>query len=374
MLCHFLEAFKTLEDKAAGVTRKFVLHEDLDGTTYDVELPLTSNADSEELRENLGLPAYIDLDYFPMNSAMVTLWAAVNAPKLHEFYPKAYEKRASRKPIAALLFGGAAVKIHCKSANAGGTLARAIHDTDFIVSKKQGLSFFKLLLNMDRAFGTQYKSFLTSNDKRFNAWRHGERYRLTTINGISEDGTPTLTVVDLLCDSINLRHRVEVKDMFKLYRENLYTIGLECLLLSKAQFIFDLPKEQLGALRECGQDYRILPYPYYAEDKLVIGMEEKDVKDVCAVFLDHDNGKGAEKIDSKAMRRILGRDKKFALTVTLNLSNLLEKQDALGKWMSKSEVSKVTDRIEALLKELPTVDKKWDKPWWNTAVETPVIE
>jgi len=42
--------------------------------------------------------------------------------------------------------------------------------------------------------------------------------------------------------------------------------------------------------------------------------------------------------------------------------------------MSKSEVSTVTDRIKALLKELPIVDKKWDKPWWNTAVETPIIE
>ncbi len=363
-----------MDDKAARVTRRFVLCEDLDGTAYDVELPLTSNVDPEELRESLGLPSYVDLDYFPMRSAMVTLWAAVNAPGLHELYPKAFAKRVSKKPIAALLFGGAAVKIHCKSANAGGALARTIHDTDFIVPKKQGLSFYKLLLNMDEAFGTQYKSFLTTNDKRFNAWRHGERYRLTTINGITEDGTPTLTVVDLLCDSIDLRHKVNVKGMFKLYRENLYTIGLECLLLSKAQFIFDLPKEQLEELMEFGQDYRVLPCLYYAEDKVVIGMEEKDIKDVCAVFLDHANGKGVEEIDSSRMRKILGRDKKFALTVTLNLKNLVERQDMLRRWLSKSEASTVTDRIEAVLKELPIVDKKWDKPWWNTAVETPVIE
>jgi hypothetical protein len=46
----------------------------------------------------------------------------------------------------------------------------------------------------------------------------------------------------------------------------------------------------------------------------------------------------------------------------------------LGKWMSKSEASIVTDRVSSLLKELPVIDKKWNKPWWNTAVETPVIE
>jgi hypothetical protein len=366
--------FETENEHVADASKKFVLYQDLDGTTYDVELPLTSNVDPEELRERLGLPSYIDLNYFPMRSAMVTLWAAVNAPKLHELYPHAFEKRVSKKPIPALLFGGGAVKIRCKSANAGGALARTIHDTDFIVPKKQGLDFYKLLLNMDTAFGTQYKSFLTKNDRRFNAWRHGERYRLTTINGITKEGIPTITVVDLFCDCIDLRHRVEVKDVFKRYRENLYTIGLECLLLSKAQFIFDMPKEKIEELKEYGQDYRILPYPYYAEDKIVIGMEEKDMKDVCAVFLDHKIGRGAEEIDSHKMKKVLRKDKKFASTVTLNLRNLAERRDTLKKWMAKSEVSTVVDRAETLLRDLPKVDKKWDKPWWNTAVETPVIQ
>jgi len=366
--------FTTGKESIAGLPKKFVLYEDLDGTIYNVELPLTSNVDPEELKEALGLPSYIDLNYFPMKSAMVTLWAAVNAPRLHESYPHAFEKRVSKEPIPALLFGGAAVKIHCKSANAGGTLARAIHDTDFIVPKKQGLSFYRLLLNMDKAFGTQYRSFLTKNDKRFNAWRHGERYRLTTINGITEKGLPTITVVDLFCNSIDLRHKVKVKDMFKRYRENLYTIGVECLLLSKAQFIFDMPKERVDELKEYGHDCRILPHPNYAEDKIIIGMEEKDMKDICAVFLDHEIGRGAEEIDSQKIKKVLQKDKKFALTVTLNLRNLVERQNTLKKWMSKNEVSTVTDRLEALLKELPTVDKKWNKPWWNTAVETPVIQ
>ena len=179
---------------------------------------------------------------------------------------------------------------------------------------------------------------------------------------------------DLFCDCIDLRHKVEVKDVFERYKENLYTIGLEHLLLSKAQFILDMPKERMEELKQCGQDYRILSYPYYAEEKIIVGMEDKDTKDVCAVFLDHEIGAGAEKIDSQRMRKILEKDKKLALTVTLNLKNLVEKSDVLRKWMAKNEVSTITDRIGTLLKELPTVDKKWDKPWWNTAVETPIIE
>jgi hypothetical protein len=103
-------------------------------------------------------------------------------------------------------------------------------------------------------------------------------------------------------------------------------------------------------------------------------MEEKDTKDMCAVFLDHEVGVGAEKINSQKMRKIFEGDKKLGLTVTLNLRNLAEKPEVLRKWLSEGEVSIVTEGIMVLLKELPVIDKKWDKPWWNTAVETPVIE
>jgi hypothetical protein len=356
--------------------KKSVLYEDMYGTVYDVDLPLTSTVDPLELRRNLGVPAYVDLNYYPMKSAMVVLWASVNAPKLHELYPSAFEKKVSDKPIPALLFGGAAVKIHCQSANGTGSLARAIKDTDFIVPKKQGINFFKLLLNMDKAFGTMYGSFATANDRRFNTWRYGERYRLTTINGITADGLPMITVLDLFCDRINLRHRVEVKDLslFERYKENLYTVGLEGLLLSKGQFIFDMPKETTEELKQKGQEYRILSYPYFAKDRIIIGMEEKDLKDVAAIFLDHDIGKGKEKIDAQVMRKAFEKDKKLALTVTLNLKTLLERPATLAKWLSRNEAAAVTSKIEALFKEMPKVENKWDKPWWDTEVETPIIQ
>jgi hypothetical protein len=46
----------------------------------------------------------------------------------------------------------------------------------------------------------------------------------------------------------------------------------------------------------------------------------------------------------------------------------------MEKWMSKSEASSVVEKIQAVLNASPRIDKKWDKPWWNTAVETPLIE
>lgn len=352
---------------------KALLYQDVDGTTYEVELPLTSSVDPEALRNELGVPSYVDMDYFPMKSALVTIWAALKAPELHKLYPNAFEKRVNEKPIPVLLFGGAAVKIRCEHANGTSPLSRKIKDTDFIVPRKQGADFYKLLLNMDRAFGTQYKSFSTKSDRLFSALRHGERYRIRTINGVTEEGFPTVTVMDILCDSISLRHKVDVREAFAECRENLYTIGLEHLILSKAQFIMDFPKERLKELKEFKQEFRILPYSDYAADNVVLGMEEKDVRDVCAIFFDHSVGNEKEEINPEKIRRVLERDEKFALTVTLNLRNLVEKPWMLETWVKKSEAATVVDRIQMLLERLPKVDKKWNKPWWNTAVETPLI-
>jgi hypothetical protein len=233
-----------------------------------------------------------------------------------------------------------------------------------------------LLLGLGKAFGTMYTSFATANDRRFNTWRYGERYRLTTINGVMGDGTPTLTVLDIFCDRITLRHRVEIKDigLFERYKENLYTVGLEGLLLSKGQFIFDMPKETAEELKQKNQEYRILPYPDFAKDRIIIGMEDKDLKDVAAIFLDHEVGDGAGKINAQVMRKAFEKDNKLALSVTLNVKNLLERPEILAKWLPEQEAATVRNRIAELFKELPNVDKKWDRPWWDTEVETPIIQ
>jgi hypothetical protein len=357
-----------------GTSSTIVLYEEIDGTRHEVNLPLTSNVNIREMAEELGLPEYIDLQYLPMQSAIVTLWACAKAPELHKLYPDTFEKRICDKPIPALLFGGGAIKILCAHANGTGLLARKINDTDFIVPKKFGSNFLKVLVNMDRAFGTQFKFFKTQGDVAFNAMRQGRRYRVRTINGVTEEGLPTVTRVDIFCDSIDLRHKIEVKE-FERDRENLYTIGLEPLILSKCQFIMDTSKDDLGSLQEAAQEYRLLPYDHYSPDRIIVGMEERDVRDVCAIFLDHPIGQGPEKIDPSKMLRNMqafsGVDKKLSLTVTLNLRNLVERTEFLTRWLGENEIVTVSERITELLQHLPKVEEKWAKPWWNTAVETP---
>jgi hypothetical protein len=353
---------------------KAVLYQEADGAKYEVDLPLTSSVNVQEMMAELRMPSYVDLEYFPMRNAIGVIWASQKADCIHKMYPRAFEKQISNKPIPALMFGGAAMKICCEHSNGKGGLSRTIKDADFIVPKSQGSSFCKLLLGIERAFGTQFKYFRTKGDLLFNAMRQGERYRVRTVNGVTEEGLPTVTVLDIFCDSIDLRHKIEVKDAFDRPRENLFTIGLEYLILSKAQFIMDLPKTDLHLLEEHGQAFRVLPYQWYSPDKVVLGMEEKDAKDVYAIFLDHSIGAEKGEINSDKLRKILEKDKKLALTVTLNLQNLVSKPSLIEKWLEKSEVSTVLGRMQSLLNVLPKIDKKWNKPWWNTAVETPLIQ
>jgi predicted nucleic acid-binding protein len=360
-------------DSGKGEPGKAVLYQEIDGAKTEVGLPLTSLVDVNRMMNDLDLPSYVDLEYFPMRTAIAMIWASQNAHEIHRLYPQAYEKKVNSKPISALLFGGGAMKVHCEHSNGGQALSRAIKDVDVIVPRSQGSSFCKLLLNMDKAFGTQFKFFRTKGDAFFNAMRQGQRYRIRTINGVTENGLPTVTVLDVFCDRIDLRHRIEVKDSFERCRDNLYTIGLECMLMSKCQFITDASKTDVRLLTEHGQEFRVLPYDRYSPEKAVLGMEEKDVKDVCAVFLDHPIGQGKEEINPDKMRQVLGKDKKLGLTVTLNLQNMKDRTGLLQRWLTNNEATIVVDRLQTLLDALPKIEKKWDKPWWNTAVETPII-
>lgn len=353
---------------------KAILYQEPGGATYEVDLPLTSLVNIKEITSDLGLPSYIDLEYYPLRVAIVTIWASQKAPDLHKLYPHIFEKQVDKKPIPALLFGGGAMKVYCEHSNGKGALSRSIKDVDFIVPKNQGTNFCKMLLKMDKAFGTQYTYFRTKGDLLFNAMRQGQRYRVRTINGINQEGAPTVTVLDIFCDSIDLRHKIEVKDSFQHPKENLYTIGLEYLILSKSQFIMDLSRNDVSLLEKHGQEFRMLPYTWYAPDRIVVGMEEKDIRDVCAIFLDHPIGEARGEINQNKIRKVLEKDKKLALSVTLNLQNMAERTKLLEKWLTTSEITTVVDRIHLLVQVLPKVDKKWDKPWWNTSVETPIVD
>lgn len=358
-----------------GTRMKAVLYRDVSGEEISVDLPLTSTVDVEQLKQEIEFPEYVDMDYFPMRRAVVTIWAAKHAHELHKLYPHLGEKRVEKKPISVLLFGGGGFRLCCPSSNGkGGPFSRDLKDVDITVSKRQATDFYRMLLLLGQICGSKFLHFRTPSDRYFNAMRHGDRYRIRAIDSINPDGTPVPGVMDILCDQIDLRHKVDAREALRNPEANFYTIGLEGLILSKCMFIMEVPEAKVPALKDSGQEHRILNYLHYRPDAVLIGMEEKDIKDVCAAFLDHEIGEGYGEINPRKIADILKRDKKFRKTVRLNLENIVRNEEYLASLgVSAADISTIVERIGATLQSIEQSRERWDKPWWNTDVETPEI-
>jgi len=352
-----------------------LLTEDYDNTKYEVETPLTSKVDYERVRKELGVPEYVDAKSYLLERGLVTIWAAQKPSRLKELSSSPELEKIKDDPIPVLFFGGAAVKLLCKVANnPKSPLCRNIGDIDLIASKKRGNDLYKMLLVLGDICGSRYYHFVTRTDRRFNAMRAGKRYRIRTIDRILGEESLEAGTLDIFIDEIDLRHKLDVKSAFDDPKGHLYTIGPENVLLAKCQYIFDAPKSAYDDLVKYGLEYRILDYPHYKSDKLLIGIEEKDIKDICSIFLDHEIGEAQNAISTNMIKTTLERDKKFALTFRLNLESLLRNEKLLRNMgLTQGSIETALSRANAVLEAVPPVDKKWSNPWWNVDVETPQI-
>jgi len=342
--------------------------------TIKVSLPLESFIDPAQIAEDLNLPSYIDTKSLPIRKMLAVLWASRFAHQWPVMFPDRCAVSPLTSPLELLVFGGAAFKMHCPSSNRpNGPFNRTMGDVDFIVSKKRMKDARGLFLALGKVCGSEYLTYATPSDSMFNKLR-GERLRLHTIKSINEDGEPAVSAVDVLSENIEMRHTLRMSKQLENVEEYMYTIGLENMLLSKLQYICDAPKKSVEELDKSNQSFRILSniYPHYDEKRILIGMEEKDVKDTAALFLDHDLGSGSDQINIDKLSRVLEKDRKFRLTARLNLENLVHHVETLGQFgASSSEVDIIRGRIQRLLDTLPVSDEKFRKPWWNTDLEAP---
>jgi len=352
-----------------------ILFQDYDGTVYELDTPLSRKIDYERVRRELEIPGYVAKEDFHVERGLVTIWAALNANRMKEIFPEGASQKMARESIPVLFFGGAAVRMLCRSAdNPSSPFFRELNDIDLIAPRNRAQDLYKLLLVLSELCGTRYHYFVTRSDRRFNAMRAGKRYRVRTIEKIINDNSVQSGVLDIFTDSVDLRHKVDVRDIFEVSKENLYTVGLHNVLLTKCQYIFDVQASAKEELVRQQLDYRILGYPYYRNDRLLMGIEEKDMRDLCALFLDHEVGEGKENVSMERIRRLLEKDKKFALTFRLNLESILRNEAILRRiGVSSADISKIFSRIQKVLDVTPKVDKKWSNPWWDVDVETPQI-
>lgn len=350
------------------VLQKITFYQEFDGTVHQVEVPISCKVDLQDVRKKLDLPEYIDLSYPAMERAVISIWAGLNAPTL---FPDLTQKKRIDKPISALLIGGGAVKMLSPSANASSApFLRDIHDLDFIVPKNQGSKFVLLLSHLAEVAGTKYHYFLTESDNMFNALRGRRRYRIRALDWVGNN-EPKVTETDIFVEKLQMRHTIHVSQVFDSAHENLYTIGLEKLIISKAQLITDLEKKDSHLLEQAGQTFRILPYDY-RKDRLIVGMEEKDILDVCSLLLDH--CADPHGVSTDKMLDMTRKDEKLLLTIRLNLQNILDRADWLrSKGLTERQITEVHEGVTTILHALPLVKKRWNKPWWNTEIVTPVV-
>jgi hypothetical protein len=253
-------------------------------------------------------------------------------------------------------------------------LCRDIGDIDLIASKKRGQDLYKLLLMLGEVCGSRYYHFITLTDQRFNAMMVGKRYRVRAIDAVLGADEVKSGTVDIFIDGIDLRHKVDVRDSFDDHKSYEYTIGPTNLVLAKCQYILDAPKDTYDDIMEYKLEYRVLDYPPYRSDRLLVGIEEKDMKDVCAVLLDRGVGEENGMINTNHIRNVLEKDKKFALTFRLNFESLLRNESHFKEiGLPNSSIEKIFSRANEVLEAVPATEKKWSNPWWNEDVETPHI-
>jgi len=44
-----------------------------------------------------------------------------------------------------------------------------------------------------------------------------------------------------------------------------------------------------------------------------------------------------------------------------------------GKGLSEVQLSRIDESLSMIAKMLPSSRKRWDKPWWNKDIDTPVV-
>lgn len=83
---------------------KAVLFEDF-RDKFELDTPLTSNADITKLRTELGIPQYVAAEDYLMRRLVVTVWAARNANLICEQLSGDAKKRVPKSPVDVAFFG-----------------------------------------------------------------------------------------------------------------------------------------------------------------------------------------------------------------------------------------------------------------------------
>jgi hypothetical protein len=202
------------------------------------------------------------------------------------------------------VIGGVAVKLHCPSAQHR-SMARTYGDVDFIGYQDERKEVARLMEDLG------YEP-----NRRFNALQ-GHRRLLFDNPELGYDADIFLDVFTM-CHELNLVGRLE---------RDVYTVPVEELLLSKLQ---------------------------------VIELNEKDIKDACAVLCDHEivEVDSTEAIDPRFVADLCADDWGWYKTLTTNIEKV---SDLCGDYLEPEHEQTVVERLGQLRRAIEDAPKsmKW---------------
>lgn len=190
---------------------------------------------------------------------------------------------------SARVLGGIAVALRCPSARDPSLLARSYSDVDLVVDKKSGPLLSRTLERLE------YEP-----EKRFNALHGHSRMMFHHADG---------THVDVFVEEFAMCHKLDLSSRLGIHE---ITLPLADLLLTKLQ---------------------------------VAELNEKDVTDAAALFLDHDLSEDESGVNVEYITGILGRDWGWWRTVSQNLAGL---PGHVAKRLPEAAAATVTARIDQL--------------------------
>ena len=226
----------------------------------------------------------------------------------NETYLAEYEiimAAADKQGIPLRLVGAISVILHCpKYAKIHQDLNREVTDIDFISYGKYNADIPKLFERLGYEPEVRHMAYYGKNRHIYNHPKNG-------------------VVVDVFFDKLEMSHTIDFRGRLELDHP---TIPLSNIVLTKTQ---------------------------------IVQINEKDLKDLCIIFLEHELGQNdSDKIDEKYIAQLLAKDWGFYHTVEGNLKkvdNVLESFDALtddDRYIIKQRVDQLSKMIEAEPKSL----------------------
>jgi hypothetical protein len=320
---------------------------------YNNEWPPIEKIDYREAVKALDWPEYLKLDDPWIRRAIGIVCAC---------------KARSSNQLNIGFFGGVAFKLHCPSCNdPHSCFYRTPNDIDIATIFEQGRNVLQCLMDMKDSYGSWFTHFEIRKDRNFNRMRKGKRYLLRALHpGWNEE--KYFCKVDLVTNELEFCHKIPLSDVILARIDPVSTIGIANLFLSKAQYI-----QNVSIGQDPPQD-RILVS--FGKSEVLIGMEDKDLRDISALLYDHAVGDGPDALSLSDLTCTLKADWGLCETVSLNLRNIIARPNRLEKMGLRSDIiQRVLERADEILStvrqdvihgERPAWKSLFNKQWWES--------